>query len=76
MAHAIYMLYTYGYGRTLRICNTLLFHGNNGYVIRTLSVLLGRRFVWGKSDADQRELILICETRNVTMKRDVLRYVT
>jgi len=62
------MLDTYDYRRTLRICNTLLVHGNNGYVIRTLSVLLGRIFVWGKKDVDQRELILICETRNVTMK--------
>jgi hypothetical protein len=26
------MLDNYGYKYTLRICNTLFFHGNNGYV--------------------------------------------
>ena len=46
MAHDHCMLNTYGYKHTLRICNTLLFHDNNGcvnasqcYVPRTFPAL-------------------------------------
>ena len=41
MVHVLCMLNKKGYRHTLRICNTFLFHGNNGYTNMLNVTLLG-----------------------------------